>query len=175
MLNLLIEVSVCGLSPSRTPPNKSEGPPPPDFFFCPKNAPPVTFLLVNSQTPHFTVIITARSPAIMGPSTEESPSSSDVDCNSRTKQRPWRCLSPSLIRQRLPLSAGFLFWAKKKRPEGRFLALIRVAYLAILRCHKMLLVSSQLSTVPVSKPSAGSITRAYISSSCSTASKASVS
>ena len=44
-----------------------------------------------------------------------------------------------------------------------------------LRSKSTLLVCSQLSTVPVSKPSSGSITSAYISSSASTASSASVS
>ena len=44
-----------------------------------------------------------------------------------------------------------------------------------LRSKSTLLVCSQLSTVPVSKPSSGSITSAYISSSCSTSSSASVS
>ncbi len=44
-----------------------------------------------------------------------------------------------------------------------------------LRSKSTLLVCSQLSTVPVSKPSSGSITSAYISSSRSTSSSASVS
>ena len=44
-----------------------------------------------------------------------------------------------------------------------------------LRSKSTLLVCSQLSTVPVSKPSSGSTTRAYISSSRSTSSSASVS
>lgn len=49
------------------------------------------------------------------------------------------------------------------------------AFLPYLRSYRMLFVSSQLSTVPVSKPSCGSMMSAYISSSLSTASSASVS
>lgn len=81
------------------------------------------------------------------------------------KTRPPWSGSPSRS-GRSPASAGAPHLGRLSPPMNAY---------PCLRSKSTLLVCSQLSTVPVSKPSSGSITSAYISSSRSTSSSASVS